>query len=661
VKQAAHGRALAAAVGILVGTVACLCRAPGVLYADAGEFLTAIAGKGVAHPPGFPLYLVAGGWWLEVARLFRANPASALNAFSSVCAGVVAAAAVVAAGQLVRLASPRLGGGAVALLAAGAGLLVGFGPTLFDFSLGIEVYAFHMALLASALACAVKALAQEQARDARRWTLASGLFAGGALAVHHATMIVTLPGLAVLLWRREDGRERRLRVLLFSAGLIPGLLSYVSLPLRALRWPALNWGNPSNLFRFWVHVTARDYQVNIDSSPAVIASHAGRFMAAWREEVSLLGILLAVLALAVLWKRARHAVLGLWVVILGDVAFAIRYEIAEDQAAYYLPTFLASCLLLTLAAAWLCERLGSRPRADAAAAVVFFASAGLFAGHNALGRAGRAHDRRAPESADDVLASLPAGALAFTPEWNLYAPVLAAHEVDGRRPDVLVLDLLLLRRGWYLDSFARRFPERRAESGSEFETYRTNLADWEEGRPYDGDQLTRLYDAFTQRLVRAAWARAAPVVWIGTVMTSNLPRGAALVPYGIGYRVLPDAASAAARLPDAPVRFDAALLPGLPVDEIYDGKIRPLYAAMLTQRALYEVAFRRHDEALEHVQLARRIDPTDPGAAETLADFLAREGKAGEAVALYAEALKNGGDSSRIAEKSRALLGKLRR
>jgi hypothetical protein len=650
-------RGLPAAVGILVGATACLCRAPGVLYADAGEFLTVIAGRGVAHPPGFPLYLLAGGLWLGVAKIFGANPASALNAFSSVCDGLTAGLAVVAALALLRLAIPGLQAEGRGLLAGGTGLLVGFGPTLFDFSLGIEVYAFHMALLGAAVGCAVKALVAKEPKGATRWTILSGLAAGGALAVHHATMIVALPGLAFLLWRREPRSARFSRVFLFAAGVLPGLLSYLILPLRASRGPVLNWGNPSNLFRFWTHITAKDYQVNIESSPAIIASHAARFFAAWREEISIVGILLAALAIVLLWNRARMAVLGFAVMILGDVAFAVRYEIAEDQAAYYLPTFLASCLLLTLAAGWACERLPSR-RAQVAAAFAFLAAGGLFAGHNALGRAGRAHDGRAPETADNFLVSLPAGALGFTPEWNLYAPVLAAREVDGRRPDVLVMDLLLLRRGWYLDSFARRFPERLAESRAEFEAYRAKLADWEEGRPYDGEALTRLYDAFTQKLVTAAWARGAPVVWIGTLMTPNLPPRAALVPVGIGYRVLPDAATASARIPDAPVRFDAALAPGLPADDIYDGKIRPLYAGMLTQRALYEEAFKRKDNARERIELARRIDPANSAAAETLGDFFAQDGKTAEALALYAEALKNGGDAGRIGEKSRALVGR---
>ena len=140
--------------GLAVAMAAFLCRAPGVVYADAGELLTAVALKGVAHPPGFPLYLLLGGLWCDAARLAGAPLASALNAFSSVCAGVAAGGATAAANALMDrlgLAPDRIDRG---LLALAGGLLTGFGLTLFDFAQTIEVYALHMAFVAPAVALA---------------------------------------------------------------------------------------------------------------------------------------------------------------------------------------------------------------------------------------------------------------------------------------------------------------------------------------------------------------------------------------------------------------------------------------------------------------------------------------------------------------------------
>ncbi|HEV8267791.1 MAG TPA: DUF2723 domain-containing protein, partial [Thermoanaerobaculia bacterium] len=541
-------------VGVTVAAVAAFCRAPGLLYADSGELLTAVARKGVAHPPGFPLYIFLGGLFLDATRFLGGSDASRLNLFSSLSGGVAAGAAAFAALLLFRRTKVALPAGIVALFAALAGFLVGFSPTLFDFSLGIEVYALHMAFVATTVALAVAAGGEPDAGRRRRLTLLSGVFAGGALAIHHATIVVALPGVALLLWGDEDRRSRTRRAGLFALGLVPGLLSYVVLPLRAARWPALNWGNPSNLYRFFTHVTAKDYQVNIESNLSTILEHAARFVEAYRAEFTVVGLLLAAFGAVAFFKKGAFAGAALALLVAGDVAFAVRYEIAEDQAAYYLPTFLATSLLLVLGLSALVSRLLSVNRRLAVGLATAAAAALLaFAGLNALSRAERRHDGRADESARDLLAALPPGALGFTPEWNLAAPAMALQDVEHVREDAIVLDLLLLRRGWYLDSFRHRYPERYAEVKDAFDAYRTKLADWEEGRPFVADELTRLYETFTRRLAEEAWKRGMDVVWFGTVMSSHLPKGAALVPTGLGYRILPSAVEAARPVEDAPL------------------------------------------------------------------------------------------------------------
>ena len=651
------GRAATAlGTGASVAAAAAALRAPSVLFADSGELLTAVARGGVAHPPGFPLYLLLGGAWLAVTKPLGLGAASALNLFSSVCDGAAAALLTWAALALLDRTSPSLPEGSRRLLAAAAGLLAGFGPTLFDFSLSIEVYALHAVCLAGALACAIAAGGEPDSSRRLRFTAGAGLFVGAGLAVHHATMAVVLPGLLVLLWRGDEGRrERFLRVLLLGAAALPGISSYLVLPFRAALDPPLNWGNPSNLFRFWVHVTARDYQVNIDGSLERTAAHGARFLQAYGAEFSIFGLIVAAIGFGALAVRHRASGLGLLAAALGDVAFAVRYEIAEDQAAYYIPVFLVTALAFAAGAAFLAE---ARPCVPARArqtvlALLLFGAAAVSAG-NVRGRAGRRFDARAPEAAANLLASAPPGALAFTTEWNLYSPTLAAQEVEGLREDVLVLDILLLRRGWYLDAFARRWPVRLAGAESEFRRYRAKLADWEEGRPFRPDELTALYEAFTRRLAEVTWARGLDVVWAGSMMAGHLPANAALVPSGIAYRVLPDRGAAAVRIPDLPVSLAASVRGGLPGDDVYDEKVRPLLSGMRLQRAMDEDAFGRRPEAYAALAQARALAPGDAAVLEVEGDFLLREGRAPEALERYAGSAGRGGDAARLAGKSRA-------
>jgi hypothetical protein len=651
------GTALAA--GAAVAVAAAWCRAPGVVFADAGELLTAVSRGGAAHPPGFPLYLLLGGAWLSAARAAGLGAASALNLFSALSGGAAAALVAAAAFALLDRVSPSSPEGRRRLLAAGAGLLAGFGPTLFDFSLSIEVYALHAVCLAGALACALAAGGDGAAPRRLRLAAGAGLFAGGGLAVHHATMAVVVPGLLLLLWEAGASRKERLRgFVAFSGALLPGLAAYLVLPLRAAVEPPLNWGNPSNLFRFWVHVTARDYQVNLDGSLEKTMAHAGRFLDVYAGEFSAAGLAVAAVGLAVLLARWPRGGAALLAAALCDFAFAVRYEIAEDQAAYYIPVFLVTALAGTAGAAFLAEE---RPRFGAswsrALLVLLLAGLGALCWRNASGRAGRRYDRRAPEAAGNLLASAGPGALVLTSEWNLYAPVLAAQEVEGMREDVLVVDVLLLRRGWYLDALARRWPVRITGAEETFRRYRSKLADWEEGRPYRGEELSALYEEFTRKLAESAWSRGLEVLWVGPAAGGLLPARAALVPEGIAYRVLPERAAAGVRVDDAPVSFEASLREGLPLDEVYEGRVRPLLSGMRLQRALLEDAFGRRDEARRALSQAKALAPDDPSVAEVEGDFLLRDGRPAEALERYAAAARGGGDAERLAGKSRAAQG----
>ncbi|MCB0093607.1 MAG: DUF2723 domain-containing protein, partial [Caldilineaceae bacterium] len=65
--------------------------APGLLAGDPGEFQFAAWRLGLAHPTGYPLYMMLGWIWQHSLALVGVNPATALNALSALCAAVAVA------------------------------------------------------------------------------------------------------------------------------------------------------------------------------------------------------------------------------------------------------------------------------------------------------------------------------------------------------------------------------------------------------------------------------------------------------------------------------------------------------------------------------------------------------------------------------------------
>jgi hypothetical protein len=116
--------------------------APDVLSGDAGEFQVAAWQWGLAHPTGYPLYLMLGGLWQRVLGLLGISPAHALNISSA----LIGAGAVSLFYLLVRRwlwEVPVLG----RMAAVWATFLFGVNPTFWSQSLIAEVYTLHAVLL----------------------------------------------------------------------------------------------------------------------------------------------------------------------------------------------------------------------------------------------------------------------------------------------------------------------------------------------------------------------------------------------------------------------------------------------------------------------------------------------------------------------------------
>ncbi len=65
--------------------------ARGLLAGDSGEFQFAAWRLGLAHPTGYPLYLLLGSAWQHGLALIGVNPATALTAFSAVLGALAVA------------------------------------------------------------------------------------------------------------------------------------------------------------------------------------------------------------------------------------------------------------------------------------------------------------------------------------------------------------------------------------------------------------------------------------------------------------------------------------------------------------------------------------------------------------------------------------------
>lgn len=624
-----------------------------VTLVDSGELIVACASLGVAHPPGFPFYTLVG-------HLFSLLPAGSvafrLAAMSAVFAALTAALVTLVVSEVVAWA--RREDGAVgrdarvvsAGASIGAGLSLAFSATLWAYATVAEVYSLTLTLLTAAVWLLLR-WRRAGAAGPLPWLV--GLALGLGIGVHHVTVILAVPGLLAFVvatggWRAVAPR----RLLAAGAGLAAGLLSYLYLPLAAARRPVLNWGDPSSLERLWWHVSARQYRISLFS---------GSLDEVWRELVELvrlapfelgpLGMVAAAAGLVWLWRRDRAMLWCVAVVAMVGVSYAVNYDIAEDTEAYVLTTYLVAAVALGGGLTCLLSAcLGRRGLAVVAVAAALVTPAAAAALH--WRSSDRSRDLVARSFVEDAVAGIAPGGVLLTLEWQLYAPWLYLHHIEGLRPDLAVVDVNLCRRSWYVGQYLPAdSPGLMAEVQQPAELYRRELENWEHARPHDPARLTRLFVA----MLNAMLATPLPDSEAHSTLPMEPGVGGELAwaPHGLSMKLTtttPVRVEPAPRLHLEPLLGDPASL-----TQVARTKVRPYYALMLANRGRYLAMAGELDGARAAVDQALALEPASAPLHLLRGELELASGQPDAARQAFAKALQLDADNREAAERLRQL------
>ena len=401
-------------------------------YRDAGEMVVALGTLGVAHPPGYPLYVLAGSL---AARLPLGCIALRAEYFSALCgAGAVA---------LFFLFLNRLAGRGPAVVISA---LLAVSNPFWELSAVPEMYSLGALFLVAVL---YAALVMENA------ALAGFLF-GLSLGVRMDTLLIA-PALAWPFVRRR--RELALAALFATAG----ASVFLYLPLRSLRQPWLDWGDPETLDRFLAAVTRRSYGSGLDLLSASYRRGENFFdgLSLFARHLFANGgplMLAASTAGLVIGRRLRGrawatAVAGL--TLSGPIfLFMANLPLNPHAVAIMQAAFLTPMIFIAVAAALGVALLRGRWRPAALAALAMTVGVnGAHASVIAVRRAAWAER----DYVEAVLRSAPRNAIVILHEDVQLFGMWEAQAIEGRRPDLRVLATGLAGSPWYW-AMAERWP-----------------------------------------------------------------------------------------------------------------------------------------------------------------------------------------------------------
>lgn len=319
--------------------------APDMLSGDAGEFQFAAWKLGLAHPTGYPFYLLLGWLWQQTLALLGASPAWSLNSLSALLSGVGVGLLYWVMAQWTPLPGARR-----RLVGIYSSILLLGNLTYWSQALIAEVYALHVVLMLALLLATQTLLRRESPR--RLFLLA--LLAGLSLA-HHALALLWLPAL-LLYWLLRKDREQRFTMSTWMLALVAGalpLLLYLYIPLRAgpeaSPWYHQRLGDGTlTLYdndwpSFWAFISGQSIGAGFRSTTDAAAQIAQASWL-WRYHFGWVG--LAMMAAGLLWllMTRRYAILvPTLLYAIAQQIFNLFYDIG-DILVYYIPLYLVGIM-----------------------------------------------------------------------------------------------------------------------------------------------------------------------------------------------------------------------------------------------------------------------------------------------------------------------------
>jgi len=392
------------------------------------EFQVVATRLGVAHPTGYPLYIL-------LTKLFTYLPVSNVAWRVNLASAIFATAAAVMLYVTVRELTDRP---LVSLLTT---LGFAFSNVFWSQALIAEVYTLHnlfVAVLFWLLLCRTGGEGGGDRQSARPWQ--AMLFLVGLSLTNHLTTLLLVPAIGLaLLWDRP---QLRAKAWLVGAGLLLlGLSVYVYIPLR---WPALHDGRWMTLGEFFTYISGGQFHdaLRLDGwQDPTRWRIVGRLL---QEPFGWIGLLAGALGVVDLAVRDRRALLLTGAPFLAYLAYGLCYYVA-DISVFVLPAHLILALWIGLGIALAGRLLASIPSLPSvvwcSGLVTIFALLPLSRVWINLPRVDRSGDREGYAWGRYVLDQPLAQDSAILADTKKFAPLYYLQQVEGMRSDI---DMVLL-------------------------------------------------------------------------------------------------------------------------------------------------------------------------------------------------------------------------
>ncbi|MBI2908365.1 MAG: DUF2723 domain-containing protein [Chloroflexi bacterium] len=320
--------------------------------ADSGDLATAAYLLGIAHPPGYPAYVLFGKLFtLIIPFAEAAYRVNVMSAFFAALASVLVYFTVLEILPLTTSQERRPPRHRGLLSATIAALAMAFSPVFWSQATIAEVYTLNASFVAGICYLVVR-----WRRDGPFWLLTVATFLLGVGVGNHPTLLLIAPGALFLLLRRRAAIGWGTLASMVASFLL-GASVYVLLPLRADDVPSLTWDDPTSLQGFLNTVFAAPYRRYFLTLPLqYLPQRVSALAALLGGQFSWLGLAIGLIGAGVLWQRERNLTAFTLSPFALTAVYATLYN-TVDSYLYLIPGFLIMAVWLGVGAMAAAERL----------------------------------------------------------------------------------------------------------------------------------------------------------------------------------------------------------------------------------------------------------------------------------------------------------------
>lgn len=392
-------------------------------FHDVGELQTVIPTLSIAHPTGFPTYILLGKMlttFMPFEMAFSVNLLSVVYSLLTLVLLFILLRNITGA-----IAAPILG---VATL--------GFVFPFWNYAGMADTHGLSRLFLALLIY-----IFYRFSKSGKSSTFILFCFILGLSLGNHLLVIFALPGFGLWMVLLLLKRRIRISVVTLLAGIVAFALSlapYLLLPLRAEQTFVVDY-DISTTEGFLRHVLGRDFQgMMLSGGVDQIIANLGRAVYTMAVDFGVIAFTLGVAGVIIaLWKYPIPAS-AFVVIFFGFIFFSANYP-TSDQSRYYLSFYLIFSIFITL----YIEQIFSIARAVKKPIYFVFLAAAFLVPYSLYlqnyQKADKSADDYAAEYSGNIMDNLPSDAVVLS-WWHYSTPLWYRQKVLGERPDILIIN-----------------------------------------------------------------------------------------------------------------------------------------------------------------------------------------------------------------------------